>query len=308
MQVPYLQRASPASIVAKVLTEELGGKDGLGLGRYIFVDYCAGGGGPIPYVERFVNEKFLLSQKEDDGTPEPAAAAPADAGVTTRSKAAKTPPTTKPANGQHIKPVHFVLTDLHPHIPNWSAAASRSSQIHYSPQPVDASNSPANLLTTLEPPLPSPLLPSSSSSSQKSPATFRTFHLAFHHFPDPLARAILRNTMQTSAGFAILELQDRSLSAFLAICLFGLAILLFAPYYAWKWRSPATLFWCWVVPVVPFVLVFDGCMSALRTRTVDEVRALMGDEEEGWDVRSGKEVHLPPCAELLWIVATKKGQ
>lgn len=302
MHIPYLQRASPASIVAKVLTEELGGKDGLGLGRYIFVDYCAGGGGPIPYVERFVNEK-LLSQKEEGET----VPTEGNSGVTTRSKSGKTP--TKQDKGQSPhEPVHFVLTDLHPHIPNWSAAASRSAQIHYSPHPVDASDSPPNLLATLEPPLPSPLLPSSSSSKQ--PATFRTFHLAFHHFPDPLARAILRNTMETSAGFAILELQDRSFNAFLSICLFGIGIMVFAPYYAWIWRSPATLFWCWVIPVVPFVLVFDGWMSALRTRTVAEVRALMGEEavEEGWEIKSGKELHLPPCAEVLWIVATKKGQ
>lgn len=202
--------------------------------------------------------------------------------------------------------MQFVLTDLHPHIENWTEAASRSPNVHFSPDPVDASDAPADLLTNRL--NTAAALPGGGGSNKKQ---FRLFNLAFHHFDDALARRILANTLRTSDGFAILELQDRSLRAFLSCCLLGLGVLVSAPYFAWRWRSPGTLFWCWAVPVLPFVLVFDGWVSALRTRTPDEVEALMrtcgvADKElAAWEVRSGRECHLPPVADLNWIICTK---
>lgn len=170
---------------------------------------------------------------------------------------------------------------------------------------MDASDAPADLLTNhLNT---AAALPGGGSNKKQ----FRLFNLAFHHFDDALARRILANTLRTSDGFAIFELQDRSLRAFLSCCLLGAAVLLSAPLFAWRWRSPGTLFWCWAVPVLPFVLVFDGWVSALRTRTPDEVEALMRtcgvSEKElaAWEVRSGRECHLPPVADLNWIICTK---
>ncbi|KAJ4393634.1 hypothetical protein N0V93_002847 [Gnomoniopsis smithogilvyi] len=302
MQLPLVQRlGSPASIVAKILADELGEH----VSDYVFVDYCAGGGGPTPFIERYLNSP---SNKQDGHGEADAAATTTTTtnghtaganGIVTRSK--------RKTNGEgdgglQRKPVHFVLTDLHPHIPNWSLAAADSPQIHYAPRSIDASASPPDLLSTVEPPLP----PSSSPAK-----TFRTFNLAFHHLPTPLASSVLADTLSTSSGFAIFELQDRHLKSFLAVCLLGLGVLAFAPYFAWRWRSPGTLFWCWVVPVLPFVLVWDGWMSSVRTRTVEEITEMMascGAESElvkKWEVRSGRLTHLPPFAEVNWIVATK---
>lgn len=298
---PLGQAESPAAVVSKILASELGGLAKISDQGYVFVDYCAGGGGPTPYIERYINQQSqngagvgnggTIGNGEENG------------GVLTRSKSKQNTPVKK--QGAQQQSVHFVLTDLHPHIPNWALASSASPQIHYAPQSVDASSSPADLLTTV-----SPALPSSSSSSSQPPKVFRTFHLAFHHFPDSLASAIVRDTMRTSHGLAIFELQDRSARAFLAVLLLGIGVMAFAPYYAVKWRSPGTLFWCWVVPVLPFVLVWDGWMSSVRTRTVDEVRELMKGCGEGdmdkWEVRSGRVTHLPPCADVNWIIATKR--
>lgn len=296
MQLPAVQRlGSPASIVAKILADELGDH----VGDYVFVDYCAGGGGPAPFIEQYLNSPRSTQQKEDgDKTAADDTTTNGSNGVVTRSKSNKsndTPPKSKP--------VHFVLTDLHPHIPNWSLAAAASPQIHYAPRSIDASASPPDLLSTVEPPLPS--------SSSSSPKTFRTFNLAFHHLPTPLATSVLADTLSTSSGFAIFELQDRHLRSFLAVCLLGLGVLVFAPYFAWRWRSPGTLFWSWVIPVLPFVLVWDGWMSSVRTRTVEEITEMMancGVEPEvlkKWETRSGRITHLPPFADVNWIVAKK---
>lgn len=291
MQLPILQaRGSPASIVAKLLATELGAD----VDSYVFVDYCAGGGGPTPFIERYING---ATEEGENG-----------------SSSAITKTTTKKRRGGGRKqPVHFILTDLHPHIPNWTLAATASPNIHFSPHSIDASASPPNLLSTVEPPLPRTLLSSSSPAAAAAPPkTFRTFNLAFHHLPDPLAASVLHDTLRTSSGFAIFELQDRGWRSFLAVCLLGLGAVAFAPYFAWKWRSPGTLFWSWVVPVLPFVLVWDGWMSSVRTRTVEEVEGMMvaaaGRElASAWEVRSGRVMHLPPFAEVNWIIATKRG-
>lgn len=266
-KIPYIQPVSPARIVSRLLEAHLGDR----LSDHVFIDFCAGGGGPTPSIERHINRD--IKQQASSGS--------------------------RPKD-----PVQFVLTDLHPHIENWTEAASRSPNVHFSPDSVDASDAPADLLTNH--------LNTTTLQVDKKKKQFRLFNLAFHHFDDALARRILANTLRTSDGFAIFELQDRSLRAFLACCLLGVGVMLTAPIHAWRWRSPATLFWCYALPVLPFVLVFDGLVSSLRTRTPDEVEALMRtcgvDEKElaQWEVRSGRECHLPPVADLNWIICTRK--
>jgi len=65
----------------------------------------------------------------------------------------------------------------------------------------------------------------------------------------------------------------------------------------------------YVVPIIPFVLVFDGLISSLRTRTPDEVEVLLrscGADANGWEVHSGRKLHLWPCAYINWVVCAKK--
>ncbi|KAM0277724.1 hypothetical protein ACHAQH_005585 [Verticillium albo-atrum] len=195
-----------------------------------------------------------------------------------------------------LPPAKFVLTDLHPNPASWSRAAAASNNLVYEPSPIDASAAPPSLIAQHR-----------GTSPKKQ--IFRLFNLAFHHFPDSLARRILKDTVSTSNGFAIFELQAREPTSFLACCLLGLGVLLGAPYHAWRLRSWVVLFFCWVVPVLPFVLVFDGLVSSVRTRSPDEVEALMrtcGADCEEWEVKSGSDMHLWPVGYLNWIVATKK--
>lgn len=83
-------------------------------------------------------------------------------------------------------PVQFVLTDLHPHLEAWTAAAKKSDNLTFVAESVDAANAPRNLLGKDE---------------GKKKKVFRLFNLAFHHFDDPLAADILRNTLETADGF-----------------------------------------------------------------------------------------------------------
>ncbi|KAK0709825.1 hypothetical protein B0T26DRAFT_679190 [Lasiosphaeria miniovina] len=285
--VPILQRSSPAHLVAKLLYSNLKTT----VRDYVFIDFCAGGGGPTPSIEKHLNAALGCS-------PAPSPAAPVPNGVSASSSPSPPHPSYAAVAAAEA-PVRFVLTDLHPHVDDWEKAAALSPNVTFEAGSVDAAHAPAELVGRYK---------------AEGKKVFRLFNLAFHHFDDPLAKAILKNTVETSDGFGIFELQDRNLLGFLTCCLFGLGVLVLAPYYALVWRSPATLFFTYLVPILPFVLVFDGWMSALRTRTPDEVEALLrscgaagGDAELArWEVRSGRESFMWPVGSLNWIICVRR--
>ncbi|PHH91068.1 hypothetical protein CDD83_1813 [Cordyceps sp. RAO-2017] len=120
-----------------------------------------------------------------------------------------------------LSPVQFILTDLHPNNAAWKKLARASPHLTYESSSIDASRAPDQLV-----------------QCEGGKKVLRLFNLAFHHFDDPLARRILRDTVEKGQGFAIFELQDRSVSSIAAILLMGLGVILAAPFYAWKWRRP----------------------------------------------------------------------
>ncbi|KAK0628730.1 hypothetical protein B0T17DRAFT_486187 [Bombardia bombarda] len=259
--IPFLQSSSPAALVAHKLSSHLSTT----VRDYVFIDFCAGGGGPTPSIEAHMNQE-LNSTRPD-------------------------------ANGA-LEPVRFILTDLHPHVEDWQKAAALSPNVSFVAQSVDAAAAPAELVAA---------------QKRSGKKVFRLFNLAFHHFDDPLAQAILKNTVETSDGFGIFELQERTfLGGFINCILFGIGICLLAPYYAFRWRSPAILFFTYVIPILPFVLVFDGWMSSLRTRTPDEVEALLrtcgADPAEiaRWEVKSGRDAFMPLTGNLNWVICVRR--
>lgn len=271
--IPILQSSSPAAIVSRILASQLSSR----VRDYVFIDFCAGGGGPTPSIEKHLNKSIAASSSSSASSSAPSYAAVA----------------TAPAS------VQFILTDLHPHVDLWSQAAAASPNLTYVTESVDAARAPTDLIA---------------SHKRSGKKVFRLFNLAFHHFDDDLARKILKNTVETSDGFGIFELQDRSWAGFVACCLFGLGTLAMAPYYAWLWGSPLALVFTYLIPILPFVLVFDGWMSSLRTRTPEEVKALLkdcrpeGGEEEisKWEVTSGRETFMWPVGRVHWVIATRK--
>ncbi|KAK0704120.1 hypothetical protein B0T21DRAFT_377975 [Apiosordaria backusii] len=268
--IPLLQSSSPARIVAHLLSRQLGPT----IHNYTFIDFCAGGGGPTPSIEKHLNAAITSS------LPSPASSS------ANYAAAATAPP-----------PVQFVLTDLHPHVELWSSAAAASPNLTYVKESVDASNVSPDLIND---------------HKKKGKKVFRLFNLAFHHFDDVLAKRILKNTLETSDGFGIFELQDRSLAGFLACCLFGLGAMVMAPYYAFVWGAPMALVWTYLIPALPAVLVFDGWMSCLRTRTPEEIKELLRncgvaqEEVRKWEMKSGRERFIPGVGYVNWVIVTKK--
>ncbi|KAI5866313.1 hypothetical protein GGS23DRAFT_380974 [Durotheca rogersii] len=307
VRVPLLQARSPATAVADTLRRVLGERN---VGRYTYIDFCSGAGGPTPSIERTLNQQLLVLSQPPPPPPSSSSSRDKERKKRRRNGAAKDGSTGGDANGNGSASrapddgaVQFVLTDLHPNVESWAAAAAKSEHLTYVPQPIDAADAPPDLLRQC-------VRNGGRRAGREKKGVFRLFNLAFHHFDDDLARGILKNTVETSDGFGIFELQDRSLGSVLSCLVFGLGILLLAPLL--YWRRPARLFWVYVVPVVPFVLVFDAFISSLRTRTAPEVEELLrgcGADPARlarWRVRSGRELFLWPCGYMSWIICTKE--
>ncbi|MCJ1417600.1 hypothetical protein MMC32_003944 [Xylographa parallela] len=267
LNLPIIQPSSPSELVAETLQRVLGER----VRDYTFVDFCAGAGGPTPYIEKDLNARLGFT---------------------------KPPSENSHANGDaESVPINFVLTDIAPHIEAWKEAQLKSPtrSLQYIDYPIDAANAPRDFLSPV-------------TRKGQSSKVFRLFFLAFHHFDDPLATKILENSIDTSDGFAIFELQHRTFSSFLTCTLMWPLLLLISPFYFW--RDPGFLFFTYIIPIVPFVLVVDGYTSSLRTRTAEEIRSMMGGGGKGgikgWKFRSGSEVHTYPIGEMSWFIGMKE--
>ncbi|KAL9104333.1 MAG: hypothetical protein Q9163_000724 [Psora crenata] len=290
LRAPILQPASPATLVSRTLQRVLGSH----LQDYTFVDFCAGAGGPTPSIERQIN-KHLRQTTQKRGT---LRHGQLNGDASTNEQAEE--PTA----------VDFILTDIHPHLPAWKRASERSARMKYVPVPVDAAQAPQDLLQLagisspgdpLERPRPDQKL-------------FRLFSLAFHHFDDELAVRILQNTLATSSGFAIFELQGRDLGNLFTVLLLG--PFLWVGSWYWFWGNWDHLFWTYCVPLVPFVVVYDGIISCLRTRTEREVMMLInkaaeaegprqGNLLDGWRFETGGETHTWPGGKMQYFIGVK---
>jgi hypothetical protein len=196
--------------------------------------------------------------------------------------------------------------------------SSQSEYLSFIPQPVDATDPPIAVTSETS------NINNPNSRFSSNTQVFRLYCLSFHHFSDDLAQKVLKSTLETADGFAIIELQDRHLSSLLLICLFF--PLQFATTLFWFWRDPLQLVFTYIIPVVPFIVTFDGFVSCLRTRNFEEVLRLVGKEDDDVDVHSTidiegrevmhakrgnwafkgmSEVHSWPLGYMNWIIGYK---
>ncbi len=164
-------------------------------------------------------------------------------------------------SGTHLEPIlaqieaeqkmvcGATLTDIAPHADTYTEIGRRNARFGHVNTPVDARDVPGHL------------------------HGFRTLFAGFHHFSPDHARRILKNAFETGTGIAVVEHTRRSP--------FGILSMLFTPILVWA-LTPfirpfrfSRLFWTYVVPVVPFAILWDGIVSAFRSYTEPELRAMV---------------------------------
>lgn len=120
---------------------------------------------------------------------------------------------------------------------------------------------------------------------QAAPTSLRTMFNAFHHFPPEQAQKVLQDAVDARAPIAIFEVVSRELPAMLGMITSPLVVLAVTPFLR-PFRWPFLL-WTYVVPVFPLLVAFDGMVSALRTYSPDELKALVAglrDPGYRWDI------------------------
>lgn len=145
--------------------------------------------------------------------------------------------------------LNVTLTDLYPNHSAFQKAKSLfPNNISFLKSPVDASNVPTELFG------------------------FRTLFSSFHHLPPNQAQEILQNAVDAKVGIAIFESTQRHPLSLLYMLFTPLLVLAYVPFIRpFRWGR---LFWTYIIPLIPLIVMFDGIISCLRTYNKEELKAL----------------------------------
>jgi hypothetical protein len=113
---------------------------------------------------------------------------------------------------------------------------------------------------------------------------FRTIFSSFHHFPDTVARDVLGDAVRNGEGFAMAEVTAPTPRAFATMFLMPVFDWILTPRMRpFRWSR---LLLTYLLPLIPLVVLWDGLVSCLRTRTPEELLALTTNFPQ-YDWRAG---------------------
>ena len=115
----------------------------------------------------------------------------------------------------------------------------------------------------------------------------RTLFNSFHHFRPPQARQILRDACDARQPIGIFEVPNRRFSglAFSFPATF-LGVLLLTP--TMRPRRPVWWVFTYLLPIIPFIVAWDGWVSHLRAYTPEELLEMTRGFSDSyrWEIRS----------------------
>lgn len=177
--------------------------------------------------------------------------------------------------------VTVCLSDHNPDLVAFERARRLSQQaVTFHPEPVDATHVPSEL------------------------SGFRTMFSAFHHLRPEQARAVLADAVARREGIGVFESGTRSLLTLGGLLGTPVVVLLATPFIGpFRWSR---LFWTYVVPVLPLVLLFDVIVSWLRLYSEAELRELTaGLDGYQWEIATVRIKPLPNRISYLIGVPSK---
>lgn len=131
-------------------------------------------------------------------------------------------------------------------------------------------------------------------------AGFRTLFNSFHHFRPEMARAILADAVRARRPIGVFEVVGREPFILVNILFAPLVVLLAMPFVRprrWSW-----VFFTYVIPLVPLLILWDGLVSCLRVYSPDELRELvrgLGDGSWRWEIGRVRFGRIPAHATYL---------
>lgn len=181
---------------------------------------------------------------------------------------------------KEVPTLKIQLTDFYPNLSAFEYTASKTNNISYSKNSVDAREVPNEL------------------------TGFRTQFLSLHHFKPNEARQILQNAVDSAQGIGVFEGQERSLPSIIAMIFSPLTVLFTTPFI--RPFKLGRIIFTYLIPIVPLFVLWDGIVSSLRTYSVEEMESLISEidnkESYNWEV---KRVKSGPSV-ILYLIGTPK--
>ncbi|MGB6200832.1 MAG: hypothetical protein WA871_14345 [Candidatus Acidiferrales bacterium] len=175
--------------------------------------------------------------------------------------------------------VEVCLTDKYPNVGafNRSSAAGAHGAISYFAEPVDAAHVPAEL------------------------SGFRTMFSSVHHLPPDQVAAVLQDAVDKGQGIGVFDAATRHPLTMLITCVVPFAAFLTTPFLRpFRWSR---LFWTYLIPVIPFVLWFDGIVSCLRAYSPADLREMtsrLSAPNYKWEI--GEESRIPGVVPVTYVI------
>jgi hypothetical protein len=168
----------------------------------------------------------------------------------------------EPDASQNHTSLRICLSDRYPNLEAFEKAeAASGGRIGFYPQVVDATSVPREI------------------------KGIRTMFSTFHHFLPQQARAILQDAVDAREGIGLFEAARRAPATIVLVFVFVFAIFVCTPWIRpFRWSR---LFWTYLIPVIPFDLLFDGVVSCLRSYRPQELRELVAGLNAGeyrWEI------------------------
>lgn len=160
------------------------------------------------------------------------------------------------------RPPEVFLTDKYPITTKLRNLESRvANRIHFLSHSVDATRIPGHLYG------------------------FRTLFSSFHHLNPEDARNLLHDSVRRRQAIGIFEAPARHPLTLLSLMFIPIATWLLVPFQRpFRWSR---LFWTYLIPIVPLVLLFDGLISCLRAYSPEELKAMtrgLGGNGYRWEI------------------------
>jgi hypothetical protein len=97
----------------------------------------------------------------------------------------------------------------------------------------------------------------------------RTQFLSLHHFRPEDVQQIFSNAVEANRPILIMEGQERNILNVIKIALSPIPALFIMPFI--RPFSLGRLFFTYIIPIIPFIIGFDGVVSVLRTYRIEEL-------------------------------------
>lgn len=179
--------------------------------------------------------------------------------------------------------VRVILTDLYPNAALERKAAELGSDFSVRLKPVDATDPPAQL------------------------KGMRTIFTAMHHFSEIDAKKILADAARENEPIAIFDAPQRSVTGIVFTSLAALTIFILTPFI--RPFSFRRILCTYLVPIIPFAVLFDGIVSCLKAYTCDELQSLAeesGSENYEWIAGESRSRWNP--LPITWLIGFPKKQ